>query len=1243
MTSMPSPSRPRTSSTFRLAALVVVVLAAVAASAVAEFVPSGSFSGPGAGDGELNTPRRAAVEQSTGNLFVVDSGNDRVQVFSRDGDSGAYLTQFGAGTLDDPFGIAIDESGGQTVVYVSSASNGGEIVKFESDEAATPTLTVDATYTSPVQGADADQVQSFASPLVLAPNGDLWVADRGAEVLKRFDASGAHVAGSNFDGSTSGTAFTGLLDVAVDPSTGDLLVVDENGDTANSTGTGRVERFAADGSHELTIGPVGPNQRPATVTVNPSSGDVIVSGEQDAVYRDSYPTIHQYASDGALRDEFPLSGSAVYTSIHGLAIDTANARLYVVLDSGYYFGAPYGTPHIEVLRELFPPELTIDPVDAGGVSATGATFSGTVDANGKQTDWHFEYRVAGSGDWMSTPVQDAGAGTEPVPTGDVTVSGLQPNRDYEVRLVADNDDGNSTAGPETFHTAIAPPTISPIPGSGRTDTEVRINSTINANGLPTTYYFEWGADTDYGNRIPAAGSQSAGSGSHTVRYSKPLSGLQPGTTIHYRVVATNAAGTTTGPDQAVDTLAEPIDFEMVSPPDKNGGAVSLWSAQVAPDGETASWTSTAAFSGTAANFQVNVYRSERSADGWSTESLMLPQSNPNGFFKNAGTKGLSDDLSRVMQFSTHALAPGAVEGKANYYVRDIPTGELSFLGIDTGFGPWSLSPQPFVDATPDGSHIVFETTAAFTSDAVEGAQNAYIYADGELELLNYLPDGSYTPSVEIGDVTVNRQIEHVLSEDGSRVFFMAPGGSFGQAAVFMREDGQTVPISISEVADDDEAYGARWRGASADGSVVYFTSGYDLTADAPPEVANKLYRYDVDEHDVTYVPLVGDADYMSGVYNISRDGSYIYFSGGKGVFGTDRIFVHHDGETKLIADLEEPRTGDGAASSMLSDNGRHFAFLAGTKDLAGAPTTSTGHGCDEYPLGGTPQWIPGYCFMAYVYDAETEDLTCASCDPSGTRPTAHTEFNSRGFEATGGYMRRAVLDDGSFFFDSYDRMVPEDVNSKRDAYRWRDGQIDLISTGKSDANSAFGDVTPDGRHVFFMTSEQLVGQDRDHGQDIYVARAGGGIAAQNPPAAKPPCEGSACQGDIPSPPDRVAAGSERLLDSGNFDAGPRAHAAFGRLSAVRLALARRGRATITVRVNRAGRVSLRARAKLGSRTVTVGRASKSAARAGAVRLTLRLSKPARTQLASRGRLRMSLVLSFAGQAGLQRSTLRLSR
>jgi hypothetical protein len=77
-----------------------------------------------------------------------------------------------------------------------------------------------------------------------------------------------------------------------------------------------------------------------------------------------------------------------------------------------------------------------------------------------------------------------------------------------------------------------------------------LNGTINPNGLTTTYYFEWGTTTAYGNRSPAIPT-SADSGWGNIAGSVNLTELTPNVVYHYRLVATNSLGTTYGSDMTV--------------------------------------------------------------------------------------------------------------------------------------------------------------------------------------------------------------------------------------------------------------------------------------------------------------------------------------------------------------------------------------------------------------------------------------------------------------------------------------------------------------------------------------------------------------------------------------------------------------------------------------------------------------------------------------------------------------------
>src|SRR5581483_6559519 len=83
----------------------------------------------------------------------------------------------------------------------------------------------------------------------------------------------------------------------------------------------------------------------------------------------------------------------------------------------------------------------------------------------------------------------------------------------------------------------------------------------------------------------------------------------------------------------------------------------------------------------------------------------------------------------------------------------------------------------------------------------------------------------------------------------------------------------------------------------------------------------------------------------------------------------------------------------------------------------------------------------------------------------------------------------------------------------------------LVSTGTAAEPSFFANATPDGGNVYFITNQQLVGQDVDNAFDLYDDREGGGLAAQWPPGSTATCEGEGCRGASPSAASGLAPGS----------------------------------------------------------------------------------------------------------------------
>ena len=89
------------------------------------------------------------------------------------------------------------------------------------------------------------------------------------------------------------------------------------------------------------------------------------------------------------------------------------------------------------------------------------------------------------------------------------------------------------------------------------DNEAILKATIDPNGSDTTYTFEYGTTTAYGSVAPVA-NEEIGSGNEAVETQEAVAFLEPETTYHYRIVATNDAGTVIGEDKTLTTAARSV-------------------------------------------------------------------------------------------------------------------------------------------------------------------------------------------------------------------------------------------------------------------------------------------------------------------------------------------------------------------------------------------------------------------------------------------------------------------------------------------------------------------------------------------------------------------------------------------------------------------------------------------------------------------------------------------------------------
>src|SRR6478735_1969746 len=170
---------------------------------------------------------------------------------------------------------------------------------------------------------------------------------------------------------------------------------------------------------------------------------------------------------------------------------------------------------------------------------------------------------------------------------------------------------------------------------------------INPQGESTTYRFEYATDQAFQEKgftgaakAPAGGAGGAGSGSATVLVSQHVSALRSATLYHYRLTASNGSGTTvTEPSQTFSTqelgggftLPDNRGWEMVSPAEKNGGAIAgpealhgggVLQAAAAGAGEV-TYSSASSFGGYEALGAppASQYISRRTGSGWLTQNI----------------------------------------------------------------------------------------------------------------------------------------------------------------------------------------------------------------------------------------------------------------------------------------------------------------------------------------------------------------------------------------------------------------------------------------------------------------------------------------------------------------------------------------------------------------------------------------------------------------------------------------------
>ncbi|HEX5309330.1 MAG TPA: hypothetical protein VFW38_09655 [Solirubrobacteraceae bacterium] len=533
--------------------------------------------------------------------------------------------------------------------------------------------------------------------------------------------------------------------------------------------------------------------------------------------------------------------------------------------------------------------------------------------------------------------------------------------------------------------------------------------------------------------------------------------------------------------------------------------------------------------------------------------------------------GMSGDGKHVIFFANAALTPEAAGGKkVNLY-------------------EWNEGSIELVNVLPNGTVDGGGATSPDKTELRYGGRVEQAIAGQATNLVHAL---SSDGRLAFWTGSNNRLYVHELTSSGAKTVEV----SASQKSGAVPETGEYAHFWTAS-ANGELVYFTSCEQLTDDSTAVRSASGKcreERTENFPVTgVGQDLYRYNTSTGkltDITVDPHPGRSAYVLGVLGASEDGSYVYFAArgalAEGAVETSNeestqpentfdIYLWHDGEIHLVTALqEEPgasRSSTGAEAeawsmatqfriSRVSPNGRYLAFES-TKALTspGITTPATPGGCSHATGENFEKLSPVLfqqltsdkrCIQVYEYDAAAEDLVCASCRPDGGPPTGNSVVPNgvNSIQPPPGWesltqQQRYLSDSGRLFFDSTAGLVARDTNGEEDVYEHdpagvggctgTNACLSLISGGTSIDASQFLDAGAEGNDVFFVTHDQLVAADGDGQADLYDARVGGGIVAQQEENV-PPCSGEACKPAISTAPAIYGApASQAFVGGGN--------------------------------------------------------------------------------------------------------------
>ena len=301
-------------------------------------------------------------------------------------------------------------------------------------------------------------------------------------------------------------------------------------------------------AYKLIVIPAGGfvTTNPATLIASFSAtlnGSVNPGGLPTTVYFE-YGTTTSYGHTTASHSYNGNTTQTVSASISGLSASTTYHFRIVSTNSA---GTRHGSDRtFTTLSPTGPPVVITNPATL--IASFSATLNGSVDPHGLATIVRFEYGTTTSYGLTTAPQSKTGNTYQNVAAG---ISSLSANTVYHYRIVATNSAGTVHGADRTFTTltATGPPVVTTSPATNVTSSSATLHGSLDPHGLTTSVYFQYGTTTSYGHATP----MQSRTGNTYLNITANISSLTTHTTYHFRIVATNSAGTTHGTDRTFTT------------------------------------------------------------------------------------------------------------------------------------------------------------------------------------------------------------------------------------------------------------------------------------------------------------------------------------------------------------------------------------------------------------------------------------------------------------------------------------------------------------------------------------------------------------------------------------------------------------------------------------------------------------------------------------------------------------------